>query len=269
MPVQPNFPSLTPPGTPRSSGSGTVDNSISQPIASSSKVASTNRLPHHLDTLLRLHNAFNLALSLHVATRPPVLPPHPPSATSVDLPNLTNFASIKDTVERTSGRRFATTDMARLAWVWSWDSQALPSDKSFTLSQSHAKGKNKMLEDEADNPFLVKDSGSTPATSLIQVGGLSYLITPTRTLDPASGRRIHTYGIGIELELKVGETRQVLARGAEGGLGNRGQGGGMGAIGRWSNNGEMREDVVRSRLEKWAELNGGYEVSGTMVHFIV
>jgi hypothetical protein len=42
----------------------------------------------------------------------------------------------------------------------------------------------------------------------------------------------------------------------------------MGAIGRWSNNGEMREDVVRSRLEKWVELNEGYEVSG-MDHFIV
>jgi hypothetical protein len=89
---------------------------------------------------------------------------------------------------------------------------------------------------------------------------MTYLITPTKTLD-SSGRRVQTYGIGIELDLKPGETRQILHNGAEGGLGNKGQGGGMGAVGRWNTGGEARHDAVRAKLEKWIDLNGGYEVS--------
>ena len=50
--------------------------------------------------LLTLHHAFNLALSLHIATKPPILPPHPPSTTRLRLPCLTNFLAIKETVAR-------------------------------------------------------------------------------------------------------------------------------------------------------------------------
>ncbi|WWD20124.1 hypothetical protein CI109_104600 [Kwoniella shandongensis] len=210
---------------------------------------STDNLPPHLQTLLNIHRSFNLALSLYIATHPPVLPPHPPSATSVKMPNLTNYLAIKETVERTSGRRFGTQELARLAWVWSWDGKSLPDDKAIS-----EKNKQAMLEE--DNPFLVP---TTPAIGTGEISGLSYLITPTRTLDPTTGRRVYTHGIGIELELRVGETRQVLHGGSEGGIGNKGQGGGMGAIGRWNTAGETREDAFRERLERWVELNGGYE----------
>jgi len=99
-----------------------------------------------------------------------------------------------------------------------------------------------------------------PTTSHIQVSGLSHLITPTRTLDPHTGRRVYTHGLGIELDLKPGETRQILHGGAEGGLANKGQGGGAGAIGRWNTSSEGRQELFRERLERWVELNGGYEV---------
>jgi hypothetical protein len=207
-----------------------------------SKTIENRPLPPHLQTLLTLQHAYNLALSLHIATKPPILPPHPPSTVRLELPCLTNFLAIKETVERTGGRRFGIQELARLAWIWQWDGVTLPKEE-------------RGIED--DNPFLVKrDQPSNPE----MVCAMSYLITPTRTLD-GSGKRVHTYGLGIELDLKPGETRQILHNGAEGGLGNKGQGGGMGAVGRWNTGGEIRHDLVREKLEKWMDLNGGYEVS--------
>ena len=231
-----------------------VDLLPTHPIASSSTSATRRKpngqpLPPHLQNLLSLHNAFNLALSLHMATHPPVLPSHPPTQTKLDLANLTNFLNIKETVERTGGRRFGLPELGRLAWVWSWDGEHLPGDK--TVSQ-----KNKGINED-DNPFL--EPSGTIATSSIRVCGMSYLITPTRTLD-SSGRRVHTHGLGIELDLKPGETRQLVLSGYEDGMGDGGQGGGMGAVGRWSAGQEAREELFRRRLERWAELHGGYEV---------
>ncbi|ORY34914.1 hypothetical protein BCR39DRAFT_515585 [Naematelia encephala] len=225
---------------------------LTPPSTPSSKVVSTatTPLPPHLHTLLTLHHALNLALSLHIATHPPVLPPHSPSATSIPLPALTNLLAIKDTVERGSGRRFGPAELARLAWIWQWDGTSLPDEK--LVSE-----RSKRVDDDDDNPFLVKPPSDRPSTSQIQVGGLSYLITPTRTLD--NGRRVYTYGIGLELDLKPGETRQVLFGGNEGGLGNKGQAGGTGAIARWNATGDVREAVFRRKLDKWVELNGGYE----------
>ena len=206
------------------------------------KVSENRPLPTHLQTLLTIHHAFNLALSLHIATKPPILPPHPPSTVRLQLPCLTNYLAIKETVERTGGRRFSQQELARLAWIWQWDGATLPKEEHAT---------------EDDNPFLVKRDA--PSANPEAVCAMSYLITPTRTLD-ASGKRVQTYGLGIELDLKPGETRQLLHNGAEGGLGNKGQGGGMGAVGRWNTSGEIRHDIVREKLEKWIDLNGGYEV---------
>jgi hypothetical protein len=206
-----------------------------------SKTIENRPLPPHLQTLLTLQHAYNLALSLHIATKPPILPPHPPSTVRLELPCLTNYLAIKETVERTGGRRFGTQELARLAWIWQWDGVTLPKEENGT---------------EDENPFYVKKDQPTSDV----ICAMSYLITPTRTLD-GSGKRVHTYGLGIELDLKPGETRQILHNGAEGGLGNKGQGGGMGAVGRWNTGGEIRHDLVREKLEKWIDLHGGYEVS--------
>ncbi|KAK4685292.1 hypothetical protein P7C73_g4865, partial [Tremellales sp. Uapishka_1] len=217
-------PPLAPFPTPPSSRhrSGPVLSSPPQPVftsPSSSKRTYSHRtaLPPHLQTLLKLHQAFNLALALHIATHPPVLPPHSATTTKVLLPNLTNFLAIKESVERSSGRRFGLPELGRLAWMYDWDGKALPSDT-----------------DDQENPFLVTEKKEERGDD--SVVGLGYVISTTRTLD-AAGKKVYTYGLGIELELRVGETREILLGGAEGGIGNKGQGGGVGAIGRWSGGG--------------------------------
>lgn len=121
-----------------------------------------------------------------------------------------------------------------MAWLWTWDGETLPAES----------------KKEDDNPFLVP---STPRAE--SVCGLSYLITTTRTVD--QGRRVHTHGIGIELELQAGETRKLLVDGGVGGFGTQGQGGGVRVMGRWNAGADMREDEVRRRLDRWVELNGG------------
>ncbi|CAK9780407.1 hypothetical protein CC85DRAFT_283529 [Cutaneotrichosporon oleaginosum] len=231
--LPPNTPSSLPP-TPqtrrRRDDDDDDDSQDSQPPAKRQLVAPRSSLPEHLANLLTLHHAFNIALSLHIAQHPPVLPPHSASATRVGVPNVTTFHALRSVVERTAGRRFGREELARLAWLWTWDGESLPADT------------------EDDNPFLVR-----PAVE--SVSGLSYLITVTRTLE--AGRRVHTHGIGIELEIQAGETRQLLLGGAPGGLGNRGQGGGMRLMGRWNAGADLRQDEVRRRLERWVELNGG------------
>ncbi|WVQ75131.1 hypothetical protein IAR50_004740 [Cryptococcus sp. DSM 104548] len=207
-------------------------------------------LPPHLSNLLNLHRAFNLALSLHIATHHPVLPPHSSTATSVKLPNLTNYLAIKEIVERTCGKRFGTTELGRLAWVWGWDGEKIADEKAVS-----ERNKKAMLDE--DNPFVVPTS---PALGAGEVSGSTYLITSTRTLEQSTGRRVYTHGLGIELELRQGETRQLLPN-SDGGFKNRGQGGGTAAIGRWTATGDVREDLFRTKLEKWVELHGGYEPS--------
>lgn len=155
------------------------------------------------------------------------------------MPNLTNMLALKGMVERSSGRRFGKEELARLAWLWTWDGETLPAESSKTK--------------EDDNPFLV------PKAKVESICGLSYLITTTRTLDPV-GRRVHTHGIGIELEVQPGETRQLFLDGGAGALNSGGQGGGVRVVGRWNAAADLREDEVRRRLERWVELNGG-EVS--------
>lgn len=151
-------------------------------------------------------------------------------------------------------------ELQRLAWVWSWDGVDPDTghDSAEPSADASGAGAASLPRKEEDNPFLVPSSPAQCAT--LEVAGLDYLITPTRTLDPASGRRVYTYGIGIDLQLRVGETRQMLHGGSEGGLLNKGQGGGMGAVGRWNVAGEEREEIFRERLRRWCDLNGGYEV---------
>ncbi|GMK53482.1 hypothetical protein CspeluHIS016_0100680 [Cutaneotrichosporon spelunceum] len=233
--LPPNSPASLPP-TPRTGRRRRVDDDddddTPQPLAKRRHVVPRSNLPEHLQALLALHHAFNIALSLHLAQHPPVLPPHSASATRVEVPNVTTFLALRDVVERTAGRRFGKEELARLAWLWTWDGESLPAE-----------------DKDDDNPFLVKPTVES-------VCGLSYLITVTRTLD-TSGRRVHAHGIGLELELQAGETRQLLIGGAVGGLGTQGQGGGVRLMGRWNAGADLRQDEVQRRLERWVELNGG------------
>ena len=164
--------------------------------------------------------------------------------------------AIKGTIERTAGRRFGLPELGRLAWLWTWDGENLPKEALVSLNAKQEEDRKDPVSPkrDSDNPFLVSES----ASEVLSVSGLSYVITPTRTLDPGTGRRVHTYGLGIELDLKPGETRNLLSE-LEGSS-SRGQGGGAGAIARWNGNGEAREREVRRKLDKWVELHGGFEV---------
>lgn len=240
IPNPPLVPFPTPSSRHRAKGNDLEDPEVTPKASASASFVSAKpraKLPDHLQTLLTLHHAFNIAISLHLATQPPVLPPHSADATSVRLPNLTNLLTLKGAVERGSGRRFGQAELARLAWLYAWDGESLPKEDK---------------DDEDDNPFLDKPKVNPSEP----VSGLSYLITATRTLDP-TGRKVHTLGIGLELDIEAGETRQLLMGGAEGGFGNKGQGGGLRVVGRWNAGAELREDIVRSRLEKWVMLHGG------------
>ena len=156
-------------------------------------------------------------------------------------------------------------ELQRLAWVWTWDGRdpdarnppADGDDREAGVTDLDI-GTGAAQKKEEENPFLVPSSPAQCPT--LEVSGLDYLITPTRTLDPVTGRRVYTYGIGIDLQLRQGETRQMLHGGSEGGLGNKGQGGGMGAVGRWNVAGGDREEIVRDRLERWVGMHGGFEV---------
>ncbi|KAL7424881.1 hypothetical protein Q5752_000567 [Cryptotrichosporon argae] len=211
--------------------------------APSAKRPTCRALPDHLQTLLTLQHAFNLALSLHIATHPPVLPPHAADTTVLALPNVANFLALRESVERTSGRRFDLTALQRLAYVWTWDGEAGPGAGAGASGAGGA---------ESENPFVERPAGR-------ELRGMGYVLTPTRTLDPHTGRKTQTYGLGIELGLVAGETRAVLVGGADGGLSNRGQGGGARAVGRWSAAGEAREGAFREKLERWVDAHGGWE----------
>ena len=229
------------------------------------EASSSTILPPSLESLLTVHHAFNSSLTLHIAQQPPVLPPHSSGTTKLSLPNLTNFLTVRRGVEGASGKRFSQVELGRLAWLWVWDG-TLPKEEAVDNS----------------NPFLVdpperSDSG---LKSKDQVARLGYLVTATRTIDSRSGKKVpvSTYGIGIELDLVAGETRVPNLGRVDGAtrksrghieyadkiaeevvMGAKEQAGGQGAIGRWTAGGQKRLEVVRSKLELWVKLHGGYD----------
>jgi len=223
------------------------------PSAGSTYTNSTiTNLPSHLDTLLSLHRALDLSLSLHIATKPPILPPisdrQSDGSAVVKLEGLVSFIGVKESVERISGRTFGMGELRRLRWLWEWDGSldAVPDD---LRPEQGWKGKSK--EGTTGDDQLM--SSSTPSSHLSTSS--SYLLTPTRTIDPRSSRRTHTYGIGITLILTPSE---VVSAGNTL-LGSRGVGSaaGMGAVGRWSAGGERRAKEVEEKWKRWREITGG------------
>jgi hypothetical protein len=90
--------------------------------------ASTAPLPEIYATVLSLHSALERGLVLYLATEggrtAGVL-----SSTSTDadgtmrarLPNIITFRSLRAMVERGSGRRFGSAELAQLKWLWDLD----------------------------------------------------------------------------------------------------------------------------------------------------
>lgn len=166
-------------------------------------------LPEHYTALLALHSAVERALLLHLATegsRAGALVASsscsggegPPSASSssrpslgpdevqVDLPNLVTYTQIKAVVERGAGKRFGPLELGQLVWLW---------------------------EGGLDGPFAseaelsARDAAAGSAANLLgsknRRGGLSLSVSATRQLDKNTGKRVYTWGLGLDLRLKA------------------------------------------------------------------
>lgn len=265
----------TPPVTPSTTGSdGRKRVGVPATPESSSRTPRTavndltpwkkaGALPPHLANLLALHKSFDLALSLHVATHPPVLPPLDTSSIAaheyglksldVDLEALTNYVAIKPIVEKSCGKRFGLSELKRLMWLWHWDHEN---------DELSAGTDNYSLPAVDANPFVdnpVSDSsiGSKP-NSLTAC----YSVTPTRTIDATTSRRVHTYGFGIRITLTPREAASycnTLHDGADS-YGNAGKA--VGAVARWSAGSEARCKEVERRLWAWVDKHSEYLVCG-------
>lgn len=238
------------------------------------------KLPAHLDTLLRIHNALELTIALHIATQPPILPPmsdefdsdlefgnplerhlaspsrsHKRSASGsssrgttrkVALENVTNYVAIRPLVEKTCQRRFGVTDLKRLVTLWAWDGRS-------RISESHG-GK---LD---DNPFL--DSPQTIAKrSWPLITRQGYVLSLTRTIDPSTQRRIYTYGMGIEVVVdpKAGTRQEDVQNDGHDDFEAFNRSAAAGAVGRWSAGGKQRSADFEDKLWAWVELHGGLD----------
>lgn len=219
-------------------------------------------LPPHLANLLALHKSFDLALSLHVATHPPVLPPLDTSSIGaheyglksldVDLEALTNYVALKPIVEKSCGKRFGLSELKRLMWLWQWN--------PVQGSSSAGTDDGSLLDDDV-NPFidnLVSGRSTRGKSSSLTA---CYSITPTRTIDTATSRRVHTYGFGIRVTLTPQEAASycnTLHAGSDA-CGNAGKA--VGAVARWSAGSEARCKEVEERLWAWVDKHAELLVS--------
>lgn len=222
-------------------------------------------LPAHLANLLALHKSFDLALSLHVATHPPVLPPLEPSllqtheyglkSLDVELDALTNYVALKPMVEKSCGKRFGLSELKRLMWLWQWTGE--DDEDDFTTV--------KPIRDSNNSPFLDETvdlaSARRPTTSKSKSGNLMscYSVTPTRTIDAATSRRVHTYGFGIRITLTPREAASACnaIHSMTDTFGNAGKA--VGAVARWSAGSEARCKEVERRLWAWVDKNSKIE----------
>ncbi|KAF9222091.1 hypothetical protein BS17DRAFT_784413 [Gyrodon lividus] len=175
-------------------------------------------LPPHLSRLHTIQTALQHALSHALAT----CAVSPSSDTGI-VRNVLNHMSIATYSGLTT--KFDTDDLKRLCWIWEWDGKAVPD----------LKGKTKAAED--DNPFL-----DLPAAALPKEwtrGSMGLMISPTSHYSKSAGKRVPVYGIGIEVEMDI----------------DKGMGGGMAAVARWTADADKRRAEFRSKLESWVKLH--------------
>lgn len=149
--------------------------------------SSTVPLPEHYTALLNLHAAVERALLLHLATEGSKACSAAVAMSEggalgaenlvVDVPNLATFTGIRAVVERGANKRFGPTELAQLVWLW----------------EGGLNGPQASEDVFASSPAKKKDG---------RRGGLSMTVSSSRELDRSTGKRVHTWGIGIHLELK-------------------------------------------------------------------
>ncbi|WFC95058.1 hypothetical protein MBRA1_001699 [Malassezia brasiliensis] len=130
-------------------------------------------LPNHLQFLLDIHVAVEQSILVHMATSgAPAAEAHDDGlARCLRIANVIHFHTLRPMVERTLRRTFTMADFKRLVWVW-----------------SHSPG--------SDLPLP-----SSPAPAPMEAGGMGFVVSRARTIDPHSHKRTYDYGIGIEMQL--------------------------------------------------------------------
>ncbi|PKI83643.1 hypothetical protein MVES_002594 [Malassezia vespertilionis] len=142
------------------------------------ELASTVALPAHMQLLLEQHMAVEQSLLVHMATHGAPAAEwdaSTPFARRVRMPSIIAFSVLKPMVERTSRRSFTTDDFKRLVWVWSNapHTKRAPREMLTPASPSHR-------EEEA-------------------AGGMGFVLTRIRSVDPQTHRRTYDHAVGIEM----------------------------------------------------------------------
>lgn len=170
-------------------------------------------LPAHLSRLHTIHTALQHALSHALAT----CAVSPSSDTGI-VRNVLNHYSLTTYTGLTT--KFDIDDLSRLCWVWEWDGKTLP-------------GKSNVEDD--DNPFL--DTSPAPQPKEWTRGSMGLVLSPCTHYLKAAGKRVPAYGIGVEVEMDI----------------DKGMGGGMAAVARWTAEAETRRGEFRRKLDLWTK----------------
>lgn len=117
--------------------------------------------------------------------------------------------------------KFDADDLRRLCWIWEWDSKSLPQTKS----------------PDEDNPFLEDPPSPSPPKDWAR-GAMGFVISPTSHYSKAAGKRVPVYGLGIEVEMDI----------------DKGMGGGMAAVARWTADADKRRAQFQSKLQHWVKV---------------
>lgn len=111
---------------------------------------------------------------------------------------------------------------------------------SISATSSPTKSPRKMVvrEDSPDeNPFL-ENKPVAPSAKDWTRGGMGFVVSQTSHFVKASNARVPAYGIGIEVEMDL----------------DKGMGGGMAAVARWTAASEARRKDVRAKLGQWMKV---------------
>jgi hypothetical protein len=175
-------------------------------------------LPSHLSRLYATQTALQHALSHALAT----CAVSPSSDTGI-VRNVLNHISLMTYAGLTT--KFDVDDLRRLCWLWEWSGDSLPDPKKTCKA------------DEDDNPFLENDS--VPQPKDWTRGSMGLVISPTSHFTKNAGKRVPVYGIGIEVEMDI----------------DKGMGGGMAAVARWTAASDSRLQEFRRKLDRWIKVH--------------
>lgn len=139
-------------------------------------------------------------------------------------------ASAADDPEQTPKPKRNTKIMAK-----SSDDEENPFlEKSASPSKKSAKGKERAVPEDEDDPFVE----SKPKLKDWTRGGMGFIVSQSSHYSKAQGSRVAAYGIGIEVELDI----------------DKGMGDGMASVARWTAGAEDRRKDFRNKLEAWVKV---------------